>query len=119
MRRAHPELIVSHREARGWSQAELARRAGISKQAMSLIESGDSAPRARSLTAIAAALGVDEELITVADIADDTVRSQRIVELSRKGMTVPQIMTHLGLSELSAREYVEATIAAAGTEVTS
>jgi transcriptional regulator with XRE-family HTH domain len=49
------------RLSRGWSQAELARRAGLASQTVCLLESGrrGARPGARVLMALAAALGVE------------------------------------------------------------
>ncbi len=49
------------RERRGWSQSELARRAGIGISTLSEIESGQSAPRLDTLVALAQALGAPLE----------------------------------------------------------
>jgi transcriptional regulator with XRE-family HTH domain len=45
------------------SQAQLARRIGISKNAMNDIETGDSDPRASRITAIALELGVSADFL--------------------------------------------------------
>jgi transcriptional regulator with XRE-family HTH domain len=46
------------RRERGYSQSELARRAGLAKQTLSSIEAGDANPTVLTLTTIAAALAV-------------------------------------------------------------
>ena len=54
------------RKAREWahiSQAELARRIGISKQAMNAIEGGHTDPRASRIVAIARKLGVSTDTL--------------------------------------------------------
>ncbi|RLB71032.1 MAG: hypothetical protein DRH04_02540 [Deltaproteobacteria bacterium] len=50
--------IREYREQKNWCQAGLARRAGLSQQSISLIESGVVSPRAQSLERIAFALNV-------------------------------------------------------------
>lgn len=49
------------RERMGWSQSELARRAGVGVSTLSEIESGQSAPRLDTLVALAQALGASLE----------------------------------------------------------
>ncbi|MFE7743402.1 multiprotein-bridging factor 1 family protein [Nocardia sp. NPDC057455] len=46
------------REQRGWTQTELARRAGMKQHAISRFEAGDSVPTLQTLDRIAAALEV-------------------------------------------------------------
>ena len=47
------------RQDRFWPQAELARRAGISKYTVMRLEAGTSVPSMRTVNAIAEALGVE------------------------------------------------------------
>ena len=55
-------MIRELRQKRGWSQNELAKRAGIKQSVLSFIESGRTKnPRVDTLSAIAAALGVPVE----------------------------------------------------------
>lgn len=54
-----------HRQERGWSQAHLARAAGLSRSAYQHIEAGEATPHPRTLQAVARALGVGvQELLT-------------------------------------------------------
>lgn len=46
------------REARGWTQTELANRAGMKQHAISRFEAGDSVPTLQTLDRIAVALDV-------------------------------------------------------------
>ncbi len=55
--------IRKARERADISQAELARRIGISKNAMNAIEAGDSDPRASRIVAIAQELGVSTDAL--------------------------------------------------------
>ena len=50
--------IKAEREGRGWSLAELARRADVSKAMISKVERGESSPTAALLGKLAGALGV-------------------------------------------------------------
>ena len=53
-------MIKELREKKGWSQSELARRAGVKQGVLSYIESGKTKhPRSDTLAAIANALGVN------------------------------------------------------------
>jgi putative molybdopterin biosynthesis protein len=53
------EKLREAREARGLTQAELAARAGVSRQAVSAIESGRHLPRVDAALALASALGTE------------------------------------------------------------
>jgi transcriptional regulator with XRE-family HTH domain len=55
--------IRKARERANISQAELARRIGISKQAMNAIEGGTTDPRASRIVAIAQELGVSTDAL--------------------------------------------------------
>ena len=62
------DRIRQAREQAGISQAELARRIGISKNAMNTIEGGQSDPRVSRIVAIALVLGVSTD--TLLDIQE-------------------------------------------------
>lgn len=65
--------IRSERAKRGWSSRELARRAGVSSAAVSLIETERrETPGVETVKAIADALGVTVDAL-LADEANDTV----------------------------------------------
>jgi len=53
------ERIILERASRGWSQAELAKRAGVSPSTIALAETGGSKTSARTLYRIAQALEID------------------------------------------------------------
>lgn len=53
--------VRDHRVRRGWSQGELARRAGLSRAGVSAVETGRLVPSAAAALALAAALGVRVE----------------------------------------------------------
>jgi len=59
--------VCSLRERRGWSQSDLARRAGIDVSALLEIESGQSVPRVDILVSLASALGVPLDTFLYAD----------------------------------------------------
>lgn len=59
------------RGERGWSQAELAARAGVSRPAISALETGRLVPSVASALAIARVLGVTVESLFSADAAED------------------------------------------------
>ncbi len=52
------ERIFLFRDAAGWSQAETARRAGISRNTVVVTETGRTSPRLPTLRRLARALGV-------------------------------------------------------------
>src|SRR5215475_8357905 len=59
------------RQARGYSQQQLAGMAGVSRQAVSAVESGRSDPSLRVALALAQALGMTvEELFGLGDLAE-------------------------------------------------
>jgi transcriptional regulator with XRE-family HTH domain len=61
--------IRQAREQARISQAELARRIGISKQAMNAIEGGHTDPRASRIVAIAQELGVSTDMLLLGTAA--------------------------------------------------
>ena len=61
------ERIRRFRRRAGWTQEELAKRAGMGRVTLSRLESGDQSPRYRTLVALAKALGV-----SVSDLLLDT-----------------------------------------------
>jgi molybdate-binding protein/transcriptional regulator with XRE-family HTH domain len=56
-----PSRVRRHRDARGWTQAELARRANVSRAAVSAVEIGRLVPSVEAALALAAALGCTVE----------------------------------------------------------
>lgn len=57
------EKILNMRKARGWSQEELADRAGVSRQAVSRWESGSAKPDADKIIAICDLFGVSADYL--------------------------------------------------------
>lgn len=53
------EVIFKFREYRGWTQTELARRTGITRNYLSIIERGMRTPSLETLQAIAKAMNCD------------------------------------------------------------
>ena len=73
------ERIRKERLRYGMSQVELARRIGISKTAMSQIESGETEdPRVSRLSAIADILGVSMDYLAGREDEDSTPAPQRL-----------------------------------------
>ncbi|MBH0777247.1 helix-turn-helix domain-containing protein [Nocardia bovistercoris] len=52
------EQVRQAREARGWTQSELAKRAGMKQNAISRFEAGDGVPTIQTLDRLAGAFGV-------------------------------------------------------------
>lgn len=72
------------RQARGFSQLQLAGMAGVSRQAVSAVESGQSDPSLRVALALASALGMTvDELFGAADAAPAV--TARLIEVSEPG----------------------------------
>lgn len=57
-----PATLARLREARGWSQAMLARKSGLAQQTVNFLEAGRYTPKLTTLSALAAALGVGPEI---------------------------------------------------------
>lgn len=68
--------IEESRRARGWSQAELARRSGTTQQAVQRYESGEREPRVSAVVAMASALGVTVSYLLGLDPPDDGPASE-------------------------------------------
>jgi transcriptional regulator with XRE-family HTH domain len=64
-------LVRTAREARGWSQTDLAERSGVSHSGISALEKGKGAPTMTTLRKLADALGVDVSQL----IGSEPVRS--------------------------------------------
>lgn len=62
--------LQAARESRGWSQVELARSAGVSRQLIGAVEAGRHAPRVDAALALARALGVSVEDLFAPAVAD-------------------------------------------------
>ena len=75
------DRIRQARERVGLSQIELARRIGLSKNAMNSIEAGDADPRASRIVAIAQVLGVSTDVLLLEQSAtgsrEDTPAAKR------------------------------------------
>ncbi|WP_063632229.1 helix-turn-helix domain-containing protein [Nocardia brasiliensis] len=61
------DAVRAAREARGWTQSELAERAGLKQHAVSRLESGDVVPTLKTLLRVSDALEV--EIVTVKHVA--------------------------------------------------
>lgn len=65
------EVIRSLRQAKGFSQSELAQGVGISSSLLSLLESGRREPTIKTLRVLAEKLGVPSGVLFAAALADD------------------------------------------------
>jgi transcriptional regulator with XRE-family HTH domain len=82
--------IRKAREQARISQAELARRIGISKTAMNAIEGGDTDPRASRIVAIAQVLGVSTDALLLEKPAPGQ-RAQKPPALRRRPRTAAPV----------------------------
>jgi transcriptional regulator with XRE-family HTH domain len=89
-----PEWLQAEMNKRGWSQGELARRAGVSRPAISNILSESRQPQAATCEAIARALGLP---------AEDVFRRAGILPPEPNSDPITELGTHL-LRELPAEE---------------
>jgi transcriptional regulator with XRE-family HTH domain len=78
-------------EQAGISQAELARRIGISKNAMNAIEAGDTDPRASRIVAIAQELGVSTDALLLGRQATGSRARKPTVKRQRTRQAAPVV----------------------------
>jgi transcriptional regulator with XRE-family HTH domain len=69
--------LTALRRARGWTKAELARRAGLNAATIGWIESGRFRPYAAQIDKLAAALNVDAALIAALALPATAEQEQR------------------------------------------
>lgn len=79
--------IARHRTAKGWSQRELATRAGVALDTVSRVEADDDSPRARApsldvLERLAGALGVPVAALVAEPCAGDASSHARALLLA-------------------------------------
>jgi transcriptional regulator with XRE-family HTH domain len=77
--RVAPALLIRARQAAGLSQAELARRAGVSRSVVNVYESGKREPSSEALARLLAAAGFQLSLRPAVPQLDDK-RAGRILE---------------------------------------
>lgn len=77
------------RERVGLSQIELARRIGLSKNAMNSIETGDADPRASWMVAIAQEFGVSTDVLLLGTPATDSREPQPSPQRQRPRKAAP------------------------------
>lgn len=65
-----PAKAIRLRNGLGMSQRHAARTAGLSRQALANIESGESTPRMETITVLAATYGVSFEALVIHDEPD-------------------------------------------------
>lgn len=113
--------IRSAREAIGWSQGELAVRAGVSRQLIGAVEAGRHQPNVVAAVAIARALGRSvEELFAAADDAAVAVLGDHLppdgspVSVARVGDVIVAIPTEHGVTSSERWAVVDATIDGGG-----
>lgn len=94
-KKALAERLHDLRRRRGWSQAELARRAGLNRNVINTAERAQSAPTPENLARIATALQVEPKDLTDAVTLAEIRRAVAAIELTepkgRPGFTHIQI----------------------------
>ena len=85
------DRIRQAREQADISQAELARRIGISKNAMNAIEAGDTDPRASRIEAIAQELGVSTDALLLGQQATGSRERKPAVKRQRTRQAAPVV----------------------------
>jgi transcriptional regulator with XRE-family HTH domain len=81
------QIVTALREDRGWSAAELARRAGVDPATLSRTEAGTKTPTLRTLYRIARTLDV-----SVDDLADRLGYGEGLSVPSRRPQSIPRAM---------------------------
>jgi transcriptional regulator with XRE-family HTH domain len=80
------DILVEGRRRRGWSQAELALRAGVSVSTVSRTEQGGGLPNVNSLKRLAAAIGYDPDAMArLAREPDRTAEEAWLPEVNAAG----------------------------------
>lgn len=76
--------VAQYREAKGWSQGELGRQAGLSQAAVSHVEAGTRTPSIETARLLATALGVSVGVLMGEAQATAVGEEARVVELWRR-----------------------------------
>lgn len=113
--------IREHREGLGWSQADLAERAGVSRQLVGAVEGGRHAPSVGAALALARALGCSVEGLfaepsgaPVPVFGDDPPAAGSPVVIARVGDTVVAVPAEHGVASSERWALADATVSAAG-----
>jgi transcriptional regulator with XRE-family HTH domain len=107
--------IAAHRSALGWSQNELARRAGVNHPTLFKIEAGQRLnPSIRVVVRIARALGTSAEVL----LGLEREEKRLLVETSKSTMTVEvRALGHKPADTARAQGFVSAALERAGAKV--
>lgn len=81
LRKRFGSLVAVHRRRHGWTQQDLADRAGMSPDMISRIETGGSGARFNTIEKLAAALGVDPAAFFLVDARSGELR-RPLIELT-------------------------------------
>lgn len=83
------EGVRRAREARGWTQPQLAEAAGLTPNAIWLIENGRTHPRRKTIEALVAALGIEERDLYGGAPPADEVNPPGLQQMIDEGMADP------------------------------
>jgi len=84
LRKRFGRLVMAHRKRAGYTQEQLAERAGVSIDTISKIEVGATGARFPMIEKIAAALGVDPAELFSPEIPSGALRRGPLVELTTR-----------------------------------
>ena len=116
------EKILNMRKARGWSQEELADRAGVSRQAVSRWESGSAKPDADKIIILCDLFGISADYLLRDDYQGERASVESVQEIPvghvfrRKLLQIYAVLSAISLfamkfiSSVSPREYVRAKV---------
>jgi transcriptional regulator with XRE-family HTH domain len=109
------------REAAGWSQADLAERAGVSRQLVGAVEAGRHTPNVAAALALAHALGRSVEELFAAPagrpvpvLGDAFAAHAAAVTVARVGGTLVAVPAHHGVVDAERWALADATVTSAG-----
>jgi transcriptional regulator with XRE-family HTH domain len=85
--------VKALREARGWTQRELAERAGVPRPTVTRLESGSPNPTFHVVASVAAALDVSlEELVASRGTGERLVTADELPRRARAGVVLRQVL---------------------------
>lgn len=81
LRQQFGRLVAAHRKAKGWSQAELAKKAGFGIDMISKIETGVTGARFPTISKLARTLGVKPVELFEAHVGEGTLTRPKLAAM--------------------------------------